>query len=106
MQNKKSPFSGEGSGADNKDDQIDVTSNNLQAQRQRLLDYLHKIGSATTILSRQKLNIMHPAGRVMELRKAGYPIETHWLNDVTPEGHKHRVANYILVTEAVTSGQS
>lgn len=104
MTKKRSPFSGEGLGAES-NKQNHISNNCPQAQRQRLLDYLRKEGSATTIKIRQGLNILCVAPRVFELRKAGYPIETHWLEDITPEGYKHRVANYILPGEVVTSGQ-
>ena len=78
------------------------SSNSTEAQRQRLLEYLGKYGSASTIEIRHKLNILAPAPRIFELRKLGYLIETHWLVDITPEGRKHRVANYVLRVEVVS----
>lgn len=65
-------------------------------QSQRLLDYLRVHGSCTTIEARQGLDIIHPAGRVLSLRKAGEKIETVWTWDVTEQGKQHRVANYLL----------
>lgn len=94
MRKKKSPFTGQVSGATC--NYRNVNNISTEAQRQRLLAYLKEKGSATTIFIRKELNILAPAPRVFELRKKGYPIETHWLEDITYEGHKHRVANYIL----------
>ena len=48
-----------------------------QAQRQRLLIALRK-GSITTQQARSKIDVLHPAGRVQELRAEGYNIVTHW----------------------------
>lgn len=65
------------------------------AQRARVLAHLRK-ASLTTLEARQFLDVLHPAARVMELRKAGYQIVTHWTDDMTAEGRSHRVARYIL----------
>jgi len=46
-------------------------------QRARLLAYLMARGSVSTLEARgRELKIMHPAGRVRELRQAGYRIST------------------------------
>ena len=60
-------------------------------QRARILARL-RIGPATTQELRDELRTMHPAGRIMELRRAGYRIIT----DI----QENRVARYILVQEA------
>jgi hypothetical protein len=93
MREKESPFTDQGLGA-----QIDTPSdsNSLPAQRQRLLNYLCGHGSLTTIEARRFLDIMHPAMRVLELKRQGHRIETHWINDVTEAGKSHRVARYLL----------
>ncbi|BAN24649.1 putative uncharacterized protein [Caballeronia insecticola] len=44
---------------------------------------------------------MHPAARVMELRRHGHEIATVWSHEITPEGGEHRVARYHLMREAV-----
>lgn len=66
------------------------------AQRQRILEWLRKHGSITTIEAREKIDCLHPCGRVMELRKLGHEIETIWTIEPTPCGTLHRVANYVL----------
>jgi len=70
--------------------------NSFAQQCQLLLDYLRVHGSCTTIEARQALDIIHPAGRVLDLRKAGEKIETVWTWDVTEQGKSHRVAKYLL----------
>ncbi len=73
-----------------------LADNSAPAQRQRLLTHLKSGKSITTLQARHLLDVMHPAARLMELRQAGYQIESIWVNDITPEGHIHRVARYLL----------
>ncbi|MHB8988353.1 MAG: helix-turn-helix domain-containing protein [Desulfobulbia bacterium] len=94
MTTKESPFSGEGSGAAQ---QRPRHPNTAEAQRQRILDHL-SMQSLNTIESREQLDVLHPAARIMELRKRGYNIETHWVTEPTGCGRLHRVAKYILLT--------
>ncbi|GAB6036977.1 helix-turn-helix domain-containing protein [Fundidesulfovibrio butyratiphilus] len=70
-------------------------NNTASAQRARLLDALRR-ESLTTLEARSKLDVLHPAARVMELRRRGHSIVTVWTVDLTPEGRPHRVARYIL----------
>lgn len=72
-------------------------SNTVAAQRARLLEYLRQHQRITTLEARKKLDVMHPAGRVQELRKEGIDIITCWRIDFTPEGKPHRVAEYVLM---------
>lgn len=65
------------------------------AQRARILDSLSR-GSLTTLEARRLLDVLHPAARVMELRRLGHNIATVWTTDITSEGNEHRVARYIL----------
>lgn len=95
MEIKERPFSGgTDQGQDNKGIEIQHTS--FAQQCQSLLDYLRLHGSCTTIEARTTLDIIHPAGRVLSLRKAGEKIETVWTWDVTEQGKPHRVAKYLL----------
>ncbi len=94
MEKKESPCAGQGARAAQKKD----TSNHhksAEAQRQRILGHLHR-RSLNTIESREQLDVLHPAARIMELRKRGYNIETHWVTEPTGCGRLHRVAKYIL----------
>jgi hypothetical protein len=71
------------------------TDTNAAAQRARLLDALRR-DSLTTLEARRLLDVLHPAARVMELRREGHNIVTAWTTDTTPEGNAHRVARYFL----------
>lgn len=93
MIKKENPFTGQDQGQKNIKQS---EANSLPAQRQRLLDYLHINGSITTIEARRVLDVIHPAGRVLDLRKAGKSIDTIWVVDINEQGKAHRVAKYIL----------
>jgi hypothetical protein len=47
------------------------------------------------------LDILGVAPRILELRRAGYKILTHWRDEPTDCGKLHTVAFYVLVREAV-----
>lgn len=69
-----------------------------KAQRDRLLDSMIRIGSVNTLFARDRLNIMSPAARIAELRKAGYQINTVPVEIFDRDGRSHcRVARYVLV---------
>lgn len=69
--------------------------NSASSQRARIVAYLQEHGSITTIEARQQLDVMHPAGRIDELREQGCKIDTVWTNDTTEQGKQHRVARYV-----------
>lgn len=91
----KNPASSAGRlGKSNSNRVDDIT---LPVQRQRLLKWLQE-NSVTTLEARSLLNILAPAARVFELRhNENHNIITHWVDDITAEGKKHRVAKYILL---------
>lgn len=66
------------------------------AQRARLLQALRTQNGVTTSEAREALAVMHPAGRVRELRAEGHPIATRmgWVEDGA--GVRHRQATYVL----------
>lgn len=72
-------------------------NNSRAAQRHRLLNDLRR-KSITTIYARDELNILHPPGRVRELRLMGYEIVTSWVWAKDHEGRGHRVGLYTLVS--------
>lgn len=93
MIQKENPFTGQGSG----EKTIKQSeANSLPAQRQRILVYRHINGSITTIEARRELDVIHPAGRILDLRKTGETIDTVWVEDITERGKAHRVAKYVL----------
>jgi cell division septum initiation protein DivIVA len=74
-------------------------SNDAMAQRNRILAALRTHGSLTTLEARRRLDVLHPAARVMELRDAGFLISTVWSVDHNELGSQHRVARYHLLSE-------
>ena len=75
------------------------------AQRKRLLAYLRQKGSLSTFEAREKLNIMHPGGRICELRQLGYNIKTVWVHEVDSCDRLHRVGQYFLSSSDRHGGQ-
>ncbi|MDO9139049.1 MAG: helix-turn-helix domain-containing protein [Methylobacter sp.] len=71
-------------------------STDSASQRNRLLSCL-QAAPVTTIEARTELEIMHPGGRVQELRAAGHNIITQWAIDSTGKA-AHRVAQYVLLS--------
>jgi hypothetical protein len=72
-----------------------TAANTAAAQRMRILERLHR-KPLTTLEARAELDVMHPAARVMELRRKGHEIDTHTTRQYTECGKPHRVALYIL----------
>jgi hypothetical protein len=67
------------------------------AQRTRLLDWLQKKGSITTLEARSHLDILMPAARIYELRhNEYYNIQLYWVDDLTDAGVRHKVGKYVL----------
>ena len=73
--------------------------NSAVKQRQRLLVGLRQ-SSVSTLEAREHLSILHPAGRVFELRHRGHAIVTHWVQEASGNGTVHRVGRYVLVPGA------
>lgn len=65
-------------------------------QQFRLLRYLREHGSVSTLEARNRLHIMHPAARVLELRRQGYGIVTTWDVLRSADGAEHRIGRYLL----------
>lgn len=63
-------------------------------QAERLLLYLQKYGSISTLEARG-MGIMHPSGRIMDLRRKGHDITTNWDRVGTTPGAITSVARYI-----------
>ena len=72
----------------------------ITAQQARILNAGEDVGpqGMSTINLREDLDIMHPAGRVQELREAGHRIETIRTTVNNAQGHKHRCARYVLLS--------
>ncbi|TAF75889.1 MAG: hypothetical protein EAZ52_05325 [Alphaproteobacteria bacterium] len=74
-------------------------STNTAAQRSRLFHALKERGvlGVTSLEARTLLDILHPAGRIKELRKQGIDIVTAWTWQPTERGKLHRVGRYVLL---------
>ena len=70
--------------------------NNAAAQRSRILDRLQR-QPLTTLEARAQLDVMHPAARVMELRRLGSNIVTLRTKEYSEAGKLHCVARYVLM---------
>ena len=66
-----------------------------RAQADRLLEALRRFG-VTTFEAMRYLDVYHCPARVLQLRKRGYKIATHWQTVITEAGEKHRVGLYVL----------
>jgi hypothetical protein len=71
-------------------------STSVEAQRARLLARL-RTGALDTFTARRELHVMHPGGRIKELRAAGHPIRTERVTLTDEDGITHNgVALYYL----------
>lgn len=85
----------------------DITDTSTKSQQWRLLNALRETTSGvTTIEARANLNILHPSGRIQELKQRGYQIETIQVTTEDDYGRRHRaIARYVLKAEnEVTHG--
>ena len=71
-------------------------SNSSASQQARIAEYLIENIRATTIELREILDVIHPAGRIKDLRGKGWDIVTIMENHPTACGKMHRVGVYIL----------
>lgn len=77
---------------------ISSTSTALEAQRRKILALLRTSPKHTYQL--RALGISHPAGRVLELQRMGYDIQTERISTVDGDGYMHHgVARYTLNAE-------
>lgn len=74
--------------------------NDTKTQAARILTALEH-GPVTTQEMRVHLDVVHPCGRVMELRDMGHQIDKHWVRQITTAGKTHRFARYILMHREV-----
>jgi len=75
--------------------QFDPSESVKARQRASLLAAL-RVGPLTTLEAREVLGVMHPAGRVLELRRLGYAIVTLRRKVVDADGRAHQSAAYVL----------
>lgn len=72
-----------------------------RSQAARLLEALSRF-SITTFEAMRYLDVYYCPARIMELRRQGHNIITHWQTVITEAGERHRVGLYVLQSRAVT----
>lgn len=71
--------------------------NSSSNQCLKILDWLLEKGNITTTQARERLDIMSPAARMLQLKQAGYQIITLNDNWTSDHGINHKgVARYVL----------
>lgn len=66
-----------------------------KSQRARLLEALSRY-SINSFEASRYLDVYHCPARILQLRKLGYRITTHWQTVETEAGETHRVGLYVL----------
>lgn len=67
-----------------------------KAQQARLGKAFTTLGNINTLEARKCLEVLHPSGRIKELKAQGWAIAKVWVYVVGERGLKHRIANYVL----------
>jgi len=73
------------------------------SQRLRLLARL-EVAPVDTITAQRELDVMHPAARIMELKRRGKQIDTVRVDRPTDCGKVHSVALYVLLPGSLSDG--
>jgi hypothetical protein len=68
-------------------------------QTANLVQWLLVHKSISTPQAHDDLGVMHPTGRVEELRDAGWTIETFWQWDTDATGKRHKQGLYVLMSD-------
>ena len=69
--------------------------NDAKSQCERLKAALARF-AVSSFEAMRYLDVYHCPARVLQLRKQGHKITTHWQTVVTEAGVKHRVGLYVL----------
>ncbi len=77
--------------------------NSALTQRSRILASFSVCPRLSTLELRE-MGILHPCGRVMELRRLGHKIDTQWIKAPDSNGVHHRVGLYVY--QGVSKGVS
>jgi hypothetical protein len=104
MMDMKKPGGADGTGPGSEIDTRHYPEEAAARQRARLLDHLRRTG-ITTLEARGRLGIMHPGGRIFELRARGWRIVTTWRRIADEAGRVHRIARYELREECMEGAQ-
>lgn len=78
---------------------VQFKGNGVRSQAMRLLEALRRF-SVTTFEAMRYLDVYYCPARVLQLRRLGFNIVTHWQTVITEAGEKHRVGLYVLESGA------
>ena len=65
-------------------------------QTERVLDYMRRHGSITTLDAMLDLGVLRLASRISELKKAGIPIKRDWMKVTNRHGETCNVLRYSI----------
>lgn len=82
----------------------EFSGNDTGTQRERLKEAFNRYVTLTTLEIRRWLDILHPAGRVRELRHDGLDIVMFRKAQETEAGVKHLVGHYVYRRDGGKSG--
>lgn len=71
-----------------------VYSNNSKSQRQRILQFFEAEKRPLSTFYFRERGILHPGGRIKELRDRGYKILTYYVHAPDANGVLHRIGFY------------
>lgn len=71
-----------------------IPGNSTAVQCERLREALSR-HSVTTYEAMRHLDVYDPRARVMQLRRMGHRIDTHWTRCTTECGATHRIGVYV-----------
>ena len=77
------------------------TGTSCKAQNARLLAALARY-AINTFEAMRYLDVYHCPARVLQLRRSGHSIVTHWQTITTEAGATHRVGMYVLQSGATS----
>ncbi|MCD6047121.1 MAG: Uncharacterized protein K0S08_768 [Gammaproteobacteria bacterium] len=62
----------------------------------RLLSYFNEVKPRINTFEARALGIMHPSGRIKDLRNKGWKILTHWTREPDANGVLHRIGLFVF----------
>lgn len=80
-----------------KSNNVESYDNSLLTQHIRILFHFQKNKTLSTIQAREELGILHPCGRIKELRAQGHKIITTWVYESDSNGVRHRIGLYVYI---------
>ena len=73
-----------------------MSAHNRPTQRERVLDYMRKYGSITTLDAVLDLGVLRLASRINEIKRIGIPIKKDWTRVKNRFGEDCKVLRYSI----------